>query len=70
MFVRDGLWEKVPVSSKLWKMARVANPDLENGQEITKKMFTGKMYECKLKKSGVGPAAYTVVDSLIRKLAG
>lgn len=69
MFVRlDPRWKTLPVGSKLWKMAQVAAGPLKRRQRVTKSMFEGKAFRCRLRSVGKGPAAYSVVDSLIEKL--
>src|SRR5262245_51251829 len=68
MFVRlDRRWKAPPVSSKLFKAACVATRLLK-GERITQSMFLNKVFRCQLRKSGKGPAAYTVVDKLMEKL--
>ena len=64
MYVRLGNWVKAPVSSKLWKIARIANPDLKPRTNITKTMFLKKMFRWSLKTMeparGLEPPTYAL----------
>ena len=69
MYVRDGEWKNPPVSSKLWQIARVANPDLKPGSRITASLFLKKLFRCRLGPTK-GPVPYTVIQMLLEKVAG
>jgi len=69
MFARYAGWKTLPVRSKLWKLATVATGgQLKRKQKITKSLFVGKMFRCKVRPDENGH--YTVVDTLIKKLTG
>lgn len=66
MFVRHDPGRKNPsVSSKLWKVGRVADP---TARKITKGMFKGKMFRCRVRPCGEGGATYTVVDMILERM--
>jgi len=73
MFVR---WEKswngrLPRSSKLYKCACVAvGRRIDRGQRITKSLFLNQIFRCDVKSAGKGPAAYSKIDMLTRRLTG
>jgi hypothetical protein len=70
MYVRDGGWRTLPVSSKLWKLARVATQNqIGRGRKVTKSLFVGKAFLCKV-KTMKGPAPYTIIDTILEVLAG
>jgi hypothetical protein len=60
-------WKRIPTSSKLYRCACVAVGRRLRGERITKSMFVGKLFQCRLKTVG-DVAAYTIVDTLLRKL--
>jgi hypothetical protein len=69
MYVRQAGWQNVPVSSKLWKVTRVAtNGQFRRGQRITKSLFVGKLFRCKVR--GDKNSHYTVIDTIVEKLTG
>ena len=69
MFARYAGWKTLPVRSKLWKLATVATGgQLKRKQKVTKSLFIGKMFRCKVRPDENGH--YTVVDTLIKKLTG
>ena len=71
MFCRiDKSWKFVPESAAVFKAACVAlGRRLHRGEKITKNIFLRHLYRCRLRTSGKGPAAYTVVDRLLERLA-
>jgi len=71
MFVRkDPKWKHPPVSSKLFKVCAVAVGSLPRRQRITKQMFVGKLFRCRLKIAGEGAAAYSTVETITERLTG
>jgi hypothetical protein len=67
-FVRS--WRSVPTSSSLYKAACTAyGRRLRGGERITKSLFVGKLFRCRLRTVGEGAAAYSVIDRLIERLA-
>lgn len=64
---------KPPMASKLWKAIQVATGGKarkrQRGLSI-KKLFVGKAFRCKLRKSGDGAAAYSTVEQLLESLTG
>ena len=68
MYVRNAGWKTLPVRSKLWKIARVANGQLKRNQRVTKSLFIGKVFRCSVRPDKNGH--YTVVDTIVRKLVG
>ena len=72
MFARiNPKWKMVPSSSKLFRSGCVAmGKRILKGQRVTKSMFTGKVFLCKLKKSGDGPTAFSIIEELLERLAG
>jgi hypothetical protein len=71
MFCRkDDRWKHIPESSALFKATCVTlNRRLHRGEKIRKAMFLKHLFRCRLRTAGTGPAAYTVVDRLIERLA-
>jgi hypothetical protein len=71
MFCRkDDRWKHVPESAALFKAACAARGRrLHRGEKITKTMFLKHLFRCRLRTAGKGPAAYTVVDKIIERLA-
>jgi len=59
-----------PRSSKLHKVAAIALGGPPRKQRITKSVFVGKVFRCRLQKVGEGAAAYSVVKELLEKLTG
>jgi hypothetical protein len=59
----------LPIGSKLFKLAVVATGQ-RRFRRITKKMFLGKAFVCRVRPTGTGDARYSVVDTFIKKLAG
>ena len=72
MFARiDPLWKTPPRASKLWKTIQVATDgEFRKRQRVTKKLFKGKAFRCKVKTCGNGPAAYSIIDEILEKIAG
>lgn len=72
MFVRvNPAWKHPPIASKLFKAALVATDgQLRNRQRITKSMFIGKLFLCKLRTVGEGGARYSIIDCITERLAG
>lgn len=60
-------WRRVPTASKLYKCACVALGRRLRGERITKSMFVGKMFRCRLRTVG-DVAPYSIVDMLLQKL--
>jgi hypothetical protein len=71
MFCRkDHRWKHIPESAALFKAACAAlGRRLYRGEKITKNMFLKHLFRCQLRTAGKGPAAYTVVDRIIERLA-
>jgi hypothetical protein len=60
-----------PESSKLYKMACIAaGKRLPRGFRITKSLWVGKAFKCRLETSGKGAARYTTVSELLERLTG
>jgi len=59
-----------PRSSKLHKVAAIALGGPPRRQRLTKSVFVGKIFRCRLKSVGQGAAAYSVVENLLEKLTG
>lgn len=71
MFVRnDPRWKSPPVSSKLFKVCAVAVGGLPRRRRITKGMFVGKLFRCRIKTAGEGAAAYSIVETITERLTG
>ena len=72
MFVRrDPKWKYLPESSSLFKAACVALGRRPYRKEhITKSLWLQKAFRLRLRQSGTGPAAYSVVAQLIEKVTG
>lgn len=72
MFVRNAeKWHgHPPRSSKLHKAAAIALGGPPRKQRITKSVFVGKEFRCRLKRVGEGTAAYSIVEELLEKLTG
>jgi hypothetical protein len=67
---KNDRWKYTPESSALFKAACAAQGRrLHRDEKITKKMFLNHMFRCRLRASGKGHAAYTVVDKIIERLA-
>ena len=71
MYVRkDPKWKHPPVSSKLFRVSAVAVGGLPRRRRITKQMFVGKLFRCRLKTAGEGAAMYSIVDTITERLTG
>ena len=71
MYIRnDPKWKHPPISSKLFKVSAVANGSLPRRQRITKSLFVGKLFRCRLKTVGEGAAAYSIVETITERLTG
>ena len=71
MYVRfNPDWKGVPRSSKLAKSAVVATGGWSKRLAITHALFKNKLFKCKLRLVGKGPARYSVVDAIQEKLTG
>ncbi len=72
MFARiDPSWKSPPRSSKLWKIIQiVTDGEFRKRQRVTKNIFIGKAFRCKLKTVGEGPAAYSIIEMIVEKIAG
>ena len=60
--------EKLRVASKLFKTVNVAVGKLKPRQRISKKMFLGKVFRCRLRSVEKLGAVYTIVDHLLEKV--
>ena len=69
MFVSDQKGKRLPVRSKLYQIAKIATPDLKRGTKISKAMFLKKVFRCRLGTTET-PVPYTVVRTLVEKIAG
>ncbi len=71
MFVRnDPRWKRLPVSSKLWKVIQVASGGDRSVRRVTKSLFVGKAFRCKLKTCGEDDAAYSTIEKIVERLTG
>ena len=57
------------VASKLFQVALVADPQFNPRTGVRKSMFLKKLFRCKLGPSS-GPVRYTIVQTLLGKVAG
>jgi hypothetical protein len=71
MFVRiDAKWKgQPPRAATLWKAAAVALGRHPNKVRVTKSMFIGGLFRCKLAHVGDGAAAYTKVKAITERMA-
>jgi hypothetical protein len=73
MFARwDKSWNgRLPRSSKLYKCACVAvGRRIDRGHRITKSLFLNQIFRCDVTSAGNGPAAYSKIDMITRRLTG
>ena len=61
-------WKRVPTASRLFKAACVAYGGRLRGQRITRSMFVGQVFRCRLRVVSERRVAYSIIDSLIEKL--
>lgn len=71
MYVRkDPKWKHSPVSSKLFRVSAVAVGSLPRRRRITKSLFVGKLFRCRITTTGEGAAAYSIVERITERLTG
>jgi len=67
---RPRKWKRtLPQSCKLLELAVVATGEKKH-RHITRSMFLNKAFVCRVRPGGKGDSRYSVVDRLIKKLAG
>lgn len=74
MYVRYvAAWKKryVPESAKLYKAACITvGRRLPRGHQLTKSLWVGKAFRCRLGQVGLGAAMYTIIDMIIERETG
>lgn len=71
MYVRkDSKWKHPPVGSKLFKVCATAVGKLPRRRQITKSLFVGKLFRCRLRTVGEGAASYSIVETITERLTG
>jgi hypothetical protein len=60
-------WRRIPPSSKLYQCACVALGRRLRVERVTKSMFVGKIFRCRLRTVSRGASAYSIIDTLLEK---
>lgn len=63
-------YERPGMRSKMYKLIRTVVGEVKRKQRITKSMFVGRAYRCKLRTVDVDGVRYSVVDEVLEVLTG
>ncbi len=63
-------YERPGIRSKMYKLIRAVVGEVKGKQRITKSMFVGRAYRCKLRTVDVDGVRYSVVDEVLEVLTG
>ena len=63
-------YKQLAIRSKMYKLIRAVVGEVKGKQRITKSMFVGRAYRCKLRTVDVDGVRYSVVDEVLEVLTG